>query len=264
MLKYDKFKWTAGVVVFIMCFGCLEGFSMVSEEELNQRLATIRTKNKGEGSDWGKLEAECLKLVQDHNSPVQKGQIYTTIAFIYSEKGYSSPNDVRIPKALEYSKKALEYPLEVTTACEMYSRWAGSLMVQYWERTEGEFVKIRQEAIVPCLTGLKLALDNKAPKKRQTLPIINLFDYDGPETDPVYQEMLKKHKEQVANYKKVKVQNELYMQRKVLTQRCISLYSHKPYATDELRRLAQEILKNHFDVVEELVTEVEAKIAQKE
>lgn len=250
------------MIIFIICVACLRGFSMEANEQLSQRLAAIRSQNKGEGTDWGKLEAECLKLVQDHNSPEEKGKIYATIARIYAEKGYCSREDVRIPKALEYSKKALQYPLEVTTACGMYGRWTGSLMVTYWSYPEEEFIKVRQEAIVPCLIGLKLALDNKAPKEYPEAPP-PLGKYDiHPEKGPIYEEAVRKQKQQLAARKKWQFEAELYHQRKALTQICVSLYSHKPYATDELKSLAQKILKNYDAVVNELVAEVEAEIAR--
>lgn len=251
------------VFIIIVCFAFLEGSSMKVDEQLNQRLATIHVKNKGEGTDWAKLEAECLKLVKDHNSPGESGKIYATIALIYSEKGYSSSEDLRIPKALKYCKKALEYPLEVTTACRMYGRWADSLMVTYWSYPEEEFVKRRREAIVLCLTGLKLALDNKAPKEYPKAPPVGKY-HIHPEKGPIYEEAVRKHKQQLAARKKWELENKLYFQRKALTHRCVSLYSHKPYDTDELKCLANVILIKYDDVVQELLAEVEGEIARKE
>jgi len=203
-------------------------------KSLGFRVDLDHVKNKGEGTDWAKLEAECLKLVKDHNSPGESGKIYATIALIYSEKGYSSSEDLRIPKALKYCKKALEYPLEVTTACRMYGRWADSLMVTYWSYPEEEFVKRRREAIVLCLTGLKLALDNKAPKEYPKAPPVGKY-HIHPEKGPIYEEAVRKHKQQLAARKKWELENKLYFQRKALTHRCVSLYSHKPYDTDELK-----------------------------
>lgn len=236
---------------------------MEVDERLNNRLAAIRSQNKGEGTDWAKLEAECLKLVEDHNSPPEKGKTYATIALIYAEKGYSSSKDVRIPKSIKYCKEALEYPLEVTTACEMYVRWAGSLIVTYWSHPEEEFIKVRQEAIVPCLTGLRLALDNKAPKEYpKAPPPVGKYDTHRGK-GPIYEETVRKHKQQLAAHKKWQFQERLYFQRKALTQICVSLYSHTPYNTDELKSFAKKILKDHNVVVEELIAEVKAKIAQK-
>lgn len=264
MRKYIKFKLLAGMVVFIICLVSLRGSYMKVDERLDQRLAAIRSQNKGEETDWAKLEAECLKLVKDHNSLPEKGKIYAKIALIYGEKGYTSREDVRIPKAIKYCKEALHYPLEVTTACEMYARWAGSLIVTYWSYPEEEFVKRRREAIVLCLTGLKLALDNRAPKEYpKAPPPVGKYDIH-PEKGPIYEEAVRKHREQLAAHKKWEFQEKLYFQRKALTQICVSLYSHMPYDTDELKYLAQVILIKYDEAVKELVGEVQTEIAQKE
>ena len=254
-----NFGWIAGIVPFMICISSFQGSSMKANEGLNQHLAVIRSQNKGKETNWAKLEAECLKLVKDHNSPEEKGEIYATIALIYAEKGYTSREDVRIPKALEYCKKALQHPLDATTACEMYGRWAGALMVTYWSYAEEDFVTVRQEAIVPCLTGLKLALDNKAPKEYpKAPPPVSKYDNPGDK------ELVNRHKEELAAQKKWQFLEKLFFQRKALTQMCISLYSHKPYDADELRNLAQKILKNHEGVVNELIGQVEARIAELE
>ncbi|MDH4239907.1 MAG: hypothetical protein OEW48_10115, partial [Phycisphaerae bacterium] len=238
---------------------------MESQELLKQQLARIRAKNIGKGTNWEKLETECLALIKDYNSPPDKGRIYATIARIYAEKSYSSSSeDVRIPKAIKYCKKALQHPLEATTACEMYGSWAGALMVKYFNCAESEFVKRRREAIIPCLTGLKLALDNKAPKERQKVPPVDILNFHGPKTHPIYQKLLKEHNEQLAKHRKAMLLNELYFQRWALTRICATLYSRKPYDIDELKSYADKVLKKYKEDVNHLIVEVQAEIAKKE
>jgi hypothetical protein len=262
MCKYVKFRWLTGMIIFVICVACLIGFSMEADEQLNQRLGEIRGQKReiGKWTDWEKLEAQCLELVKDHNSPAGKGEIYATIAFIYSEAGWYSSEDVRIPKALKYCKKALEYPLETIAACRMYGGWTDCLMVEYWKHTEDELVKIRQEAIVPCLTGLKLVLDNNAPEKLPPPSVVGKYNVDPDRPD--YEKLMKKHQEELAAHKKWQFLKELYFQRKAFTQRCVTLYSHKPYATDELKLTAEKILRGHEDVAKGLIAEVETEIAR--
>jgi hypothetical protein len=262
MRKYVKFRWLTGMIIFIICVACLIGFSMEEHEELNQRLGAIRSQKRqlGEWADWGKVEAQCLELIKDYNSPGERGKIYTTIASIYSQEGWHfASEDPRIPKAIKYCKEALKYPLEVTAACEMHGRLAGAMLVKYRNSTEEEFVKIRQEAIVSCLTGLRLALDHNAPKDHPEPPP-PVGKYDSPDD----QELMNKHKQQLAARKEWQFLEKLYFQRKALTQRCLSFYSHKPYATDEFKLTAEKILKEHEGVAKELVAEVQAEIARKE
>jgi hypothetical protein len=232
---------------------------MEADEQLNQRLGAIRGQKReiGKWADWEKLEVQCLELIKDHNSPAEKGKIYTEIARIYSEAGYSSSKDVRIPKTIKYCKEALKYPLEVTAACKIHGGLVDAMMSGYRNRTEEEFVKIRQEAIVSCLTGLRLALDNNAPKEYPKAPP-PVGKYDNPNDE----ELMNKHKQELAAHKKWQFLEELYFQRKAFTQRCVTIYSHKPYATDELNRITEKILKGYEGVATELITGVEAEIAR--
>ena len=265
MHRYIKFVLLTGIFAYLVCISSSQASSIESQERLKQQLARIRSKNRGKGTNWEKLETECLALIKDYNSPPDKGRIYATIARIYAEKGYSSSSeDVRIPNAIKYSKKALQHPLEEITACEMYGRWAGALIVKYSKSAESEFVKRRREAIIPCLTGLKLALDNKAPKKRKKVPPVDMLSFHGPKTHPIYQKLLKEHNEQLAKRRKAMLLNELYFQRWALTRICATLYSRKPYNMDELKSYADKALKNYKEDVNDLIAEVQAEITKKE
>jgi len=251
--QYEPYK-------IIILPGC--GISTgVKEDELCDRLAKIHGQSKGtDFENLEKLETECLRLLKEYDSPEHKGKIYATIAFIYSESGFWIKN-IQLPKTIEYCKKALQYPLAPLTACAIYGKWTDALMCRYWSYPKEEFVKRRREATVLCLTGLKLALDNNAPKEMPEGPPM-VSKYECPTDSPEYQEILREHEEQLRARRRWEIETELYFQRGALTQRCVSLYTHEPYATDELRRLAGEILKGYDAVVEEILTEVEAKIGR--
>ena len=217
----------------------------------------------GRGTDWARLEAECLELIEDFNSPANLGKIYATIAGIYSDTGFTS-KDVQLPKTIEYAKKALEYPLDVPTKCHMYGRWADVLIVKALRGPQEDMVEKRREAIVPILQGLKLALDYNAPKEMPKPLAVDLFTLRGDINSPANQKMLKKHEEQVAARKKADFLETLYFKRESLMRKCITLYSQKPYDTNELIDFASKILSKRKDVVEELVSELRAAIAEKE
>jgi len=267
MYKYTTLKWMAATIVFIIFLACSECFSAEADEQLEQRLGAIRSQTMGkrvttDWETWEKAEAQLLDLVKDYNSPAEKGKIYSTIARTFSQSGWRSSEDPRIPKAIKYCKEALQYPLDVTDGCEMYGRLTGAMMVRYLKRPEEEFVKIRQEAITYCLTGLKLALDCNAPKEHPEPPGMITVPHIHPQEGPVYEEAMRKYKEQLAARKKWDFLEKLYFQRKALTQRCVTLYSHKPYDIDEFKLIAEKILKGHKGVAKELLGEVEAEIAR--
>ncbi len=277
MRESVRFEWLTVILIIACCVGCSKAPSVKPPEELEKTekaeesekaqelekgLAAIRSQNVGKGTDWAKLEAESLELAKDFDSPADLGRIYATIARIYSDAGFTS-KDAQIPKTIEYAKKALGYPLDVPTQCYMYGKWGGALIAKSSGYPKEEMAKVRREAVVPILRGLKLALDNKAPKEIQEPPLFKIFHLYGQKNSPYNQKQLKKQEEQVAIQEKVKLLNELYIQRLALTQRCVTLYSRKPYETDELFDMASEILAKHKDFVEELVSEVETEIVRK-
>jgi hypothetical protein len=266
--QYDTLKWIAATIVFIVCFACSKGFSAEADKELDNRLMAIRSQTGGKSvttdwQAWEKAEAQLLDLVKDHNSPEEKGRIYSTIARMYSQSGWRSSEDPRIPKAIKYCKEALQYPLDAIDGCEMNGRLADAMMDKYWgRRPNEEFVKMRQEAITYCLTGLKLAIDHNAPKEHPEPPPPMTVYHVNPDAGPLYEDAMRKNKEQLAARKKWDFLEKLYFQRLALTQRCVTLYSHKPYATDEFKLTAEKILKGHEDVAKELIAQVEAEIAR--
>lgn len=257
MGKYIKLRRMIEIGIFVISLIVVDGLLMknvsnAAEEELSQHLAKICSQERGEGTDWGKLEQECLKLLEEYDLPEDKGNIYATIALIYSKSGFSR-KDIQVPKTIEYCKKALQYPLEVVTECNVYSEWVDALIAK--SNLAGErFVGERQEIVILCLKGLKLALDNKAPKDRQPPPAVGRYTITPDDSD--YQKYMEKYKEGLAARKKWDFENKLYRQRKALTGRIVLLYSFPPYATDELSYFAEQFLKSNNDVIKELIAEV--------
>jgi hypothetical protein len=275
----DNFKWSARISTIIVCImvstsngDSISPYSISPRDAtpLDINLVRIVNQDKGKGTDIQKLEENCLELLKEHNSPEDKGKIYTNIAFMYSSRGYSSPNDIRIAKTAEYCSKALEYPLDFITTCEMYLSLSGSQITPYRDSPQAEFAKARKESIVTCLKGLKLVLDNNAPKewKEQQVhrpPIV--LTHDGPPNDPSYKKRLKEvtkyNEELIEENKKEKLEQRLYILRRAGIESCAGLYSYKsPYDTNELEKYAREILKGHDDTVDEIMARTRQLIPQ--
>jgi hypothetical protein len=262
----NSFKWSARIITIVVCIlaSRSKGFPISPRDAtpLDINLMRIVSQDKGRGTDVQKLEDNCLELLKDHNSPEDKGKIYAKIAFMYASKGYSSPNDIRIAKTAEYSRKALEQPLDLVTTCETYSRLSGAQIAPYVKSPSVEFAKARKEAIVTCLTGLKLALDNNAPKELGKSPRETIYNYDGPNKDEIRKEIQEKVEEQKVARKKWESGQKFYFLRRAAIERCASLYSHKPYDAAELENFAKDILKGHDDAIEEIMTKTRERIPQ--
>ncbi|MBN2456452.1 MAG: hypothetical protein JXB29_07975 [Sedimentisphaerales bacterium] len=263
MFKGYDLKCQLVLAVALLSTISITGFSMEvndPNEILQKRLAEISVRNKGKETDLTKLETDCLALIQDYNSPAQKGKIYAEIAKTYSKKGFDGRNDVRITKAVNYCKKALEQPLDVITACEMHGRLTDSMIVSFRTLPQSQFVELRREAVVFCLNGFKIALDNNAPKEQQPSPAVGIYNIEP--NDPDYKKVMEKYQAELADQKKWEFESKLYFQRQVLTELCVCLYSHKPYDTDELEKFARDSLRGHEDVVDELMAKVHERISQ--
>lgn len=240
--------------------------AMEKDEILDLSLKTNRSLYLDKEKGWEKFEQESLRLLEKYNTPQDKGKIYSAIALNYSRRNSTLPEDMRISKLTEYCEKTLQYPVEVITALKLYHEWGTALIGRYWTAyTEEEFSKKRQEATTVYLNGLKFALDNNAPNKEQELPAIT--QYSKEELEALRRDLVRKVEvaEQLQDERKnrenVELQNKLYSWRKRFIQECISLYSHPPYNTGELRNLTEDFLKGHDNVVEEVIVEVEKKIS---
>jgi hypothetical protein len=273
-MSRNYFIWSARITTIIVCImaSTSKGFPLSPWDAtpLDINLMRIISQDKDEGTDIQKLEDQCLLLLNDYNSPEDKGKIYANIAFMYSGHGYSSLKSIRIAKTEEYCWKALEYPLDTITTCETYASLSGSQIAPYYERPAEEFAKARKESIVTCLTGLKLVLDNNAPKELEEQQVHRppiVLTHTGDPNDPHYKKRLKEvtkwNEELMAEHKKEKLEQELYILRRAAIESCVSLYSYKPpYDTNELEKFARDILKGHEDAIDEIMSKVRERNSQ--
>jgi len=197
----------------------------------------------------------------DHNAPLDKGKIYATMAFIYSDRGYGPDDDPYVAaQTFRYSVKALEYPLDPLTACYMHARASDALVAQARNDPNKTFVEVREQAADLCLKGLKLALDNNAPKEYPPSP--------GPAAsidlarDIPLETVMQLHKRRIEAHDKWLYETEFSGLRQGLFRRCLSLYAHGPYDREMFWNKALKILKGHEQTAAELIAALEAQNAK--
>lgn len=230
----------------LMCFVCASADNV---SHLDRRLRTIRYRERKD--DTEQLEMECLNLIEDHNSPLEKGKIYSTMTYLYSDIGYGPDDDPNIAiKTFQYSMKALTYPLDPQTACYMYTRGSDAVVAQSWRNPEKSFLEIRGKAIELCLKGLKITLDNKAPKEYPQYPEIDTSI--SSEREPSSERLTQIQTRQIEAHEKWLYKTELYSLRQGLFKRCLSLNSHPVYH-GIFKTKARKILKGHEETIEELL-----------
>jgi len=265
--RYSKSFSVLGVVMVIFslglpCVACGDLDENFEKQLLRIRNKSVSTDTLEERALW---EENCLKLIKDHNSPTEKGMIYATVTLLYARKGLTLPNEkeTRFAKIFGYGKKAIEHPIpDVLISCEVHGRLAGAMFVKAREGPRERFAEGRREAIVTCLKGLKVALDNKAPRERPDFPPPMFVPHIiTPNKGPKYQEAMAKYRKQLAEWERFRYLCKLYNERHALTSQCVTFYSEKPYDTEELREYAQKILAGYEDVVNDVVGQLEKRIS---
>ncbi len=239
-------------VFLLVTLACSVHCSARDISDFDRKLRDVRYTEWKDDTDSTLLEAKCLALRVRHNSPSEIGKIYSTIAFLYSDRGYGPGDDPNIAaRAYHFSMIALEYPLEPLTACDLYTRAADALMRQARRDPNRPLEKIREEAIELSLKGLKLAIENDAPIEYPKPPdkVRNVgFAYEKR-----LEQLVQDHRHQAEAYEKWLHDVKFYWLRKGFIQRCISLSRHKPCDQETFEKKARQILKVYEKIAEELI-----------
>ena len=255
-----QLSWVVFVCVMLICFiNC----SANEVSDFDRQLRAIRYAERKDGTNPAILETECLNLIANHKSPADKGKIYSTIALIYSDRGYGPDDDPNIAaKAFQYSMKALEYPLEPLAACNMYTRAADAIVVHSSRDPNMLIADVREEAFDLCLKGLKIALDNEAPKEYPKPPEAVGKISKGPGTP--LEQVLRWQNHQVEAREKWLYEIEFCGLRQGLFQRCISLSSRRTNDQDQFEKKVRQILKVYQETADELIAAFHVQIARHE
>ncbi len=208
-----------------------------------------------------KLEEEYLSLLEVATSPEEQGLVYAHIVWLYSSNGTNpQPNVVET-----YCQEALTHPLPVDVAALMYSRWSSALSRRYMQDWRGSRHSVaRRRIIAPVLDGLKLVLDNGAPKERVELPAVGKYNIAAPPDSPALQRARQRHAEQMAARQTAERLDSLKFYRGIFVQQCINLYLREPADPDELTRLATEALADHPEALQDLLDQLAAAVAENE
>jgi len=225
-------KYTIAVAV---CCGSAAGAAWADAGDLQRSLAAIDMQRSGVTTPSEKLEAECLALLEGSRTPEEKGMIYAEIAVIYAQNGMSAPD-----KTVEYCRRALELPLELTKRCQVYVFWADALEVKHRAALREKSGETQREVATVCLRGLNTILDHRPPQTAQTVPVVHKFDC--PPDDPAYQELVRRSQEEIAAREQVMRQNDLVLYRGMLIEKLLRLQREMGGGETELETLARDVL----------------------
>ncbi|NNN06439.1 MAG: hypothetical protein HKL90_11110 [Elusimicrobia bacterium] len=201
--------------------------------DLDRALLKIRHEHTGKDTPQNDLAAKALKLLGTNSSPEDKGKIYSTVAAIYSENGWTGQDAA--DESAKYCELALKYPLDPETAARLYHHWGSDLdMGNRDNHIKGaDFIALRRKISDLYLRGLKLVLANLTATQYEYPGVGKI---DCPSTSPSCQKIIKEHYAQMKESFRSRYQNKLLDRRKELTQSIVDLYARMPYDQNEFKK----------------------------
>lgn len=244
-----------GAAILVLGLAGWQGRIARGADTLSNELRELDQMRNGKRTLVDKVELRGKELLREHASPEEQGQIYYHLADINGQSGMVHPELV-----IEYAQHALTFPIEPAQRLRLFTYWGDALMIGNQHtaiESRKPFPEIRKMAAVPYLEGLKEAAKYKIPLQKPELPAVDL--YDVPETAPIYQQVKKRHDEQMLAHNRARIEQELWDHRRVLTGQIVQIYSRKPYANEELRELAVKTT-NAPELADQLVAMVDRSI----
>jgi len=203
------------------------------EGEMAKALRPLQALQKGKSTPLAEVEGYGQDLLKEHASPEEQGRIYFELAHSYAQSGIFAPE--RAAMALEYSQKALQFPLPPSKRMRMYVYWGDCYHALNDKRP---FPGVRRVAAEIYLTGLKeLESENLPEKAPEVRPPARCPFKATPEECRQYEEAMKAHE-------KAMQLEELCMHRDVLMGQLVQTYARKPHAATELSDLSMKVVGN--------------------
>lgn len=207
-------------------------------------------------------------LVASESTAANRAWIYFTAAYDLWCTNAGSP-EMRI----RYATKAIEGPLPIPEAIQANVIIGNSISAQHRE-THGEaMLAPRRAAAEAYLRALRRAMDSGLPATRPAMPIPK-DDWDIPgfkDSSPQFGDAAaRKDREDYEarqayfdkRYQEVRSCDEVHNRTYGVEAAVVRLYSTVPYRTDELSRIAKEILRDD-EAAANLVHQVEANIRKR-
>jgi len=231
--------------------------SFASATTLDQELYEVDQLRAGFATPFDEVERRCNDLLQRYTKPKDQAKIYFELAQVEGQSGMQRPE-----KLIEYVKKALELPIDPSKKVRLYSYWGDAIQTSHRGVHNEELVAARREAVMPYLRGLRETIKYDLPEEVPDLPEFRTVTYDGPTDTDEYQELLRKRQEQIEATEKAVLQRQMIQHRDVITSQISLMYSRLPLATDELRKLAMEVLGDEA-AVNQLMSHVKEQIQKR-
>lgn len=239
----------SGILVLLLLAQLADGKTL--EEELYE----VDQLRAGFDTPFDEVENRCNELLKEYTEPEEHGKIYYELTKVEGQSGFQRP-----AKAIEYAKKALELPQDPWKKVRLYIYWGDTIQIANRGVHNQKLVAARRKAALPYLYGLKETLQYDIPEVKPDLPRVDRFQAH-PGTMQ-YQRLMQKHKEQVKAREKARFQRAMIQHRDILTSQTSTMYSRFPFASNEIKELATQVLEDE-KAVERLMSAVNAAVQQR-
>ncbi len=203
------------------------------------------------------LERTCGELLRQYSKPEEHGRIYYKLAM-----HYSLTDSKERKRALECARKALDLPIGPRDRLRTYIRLGDAIQIANRGVRGEEMVRVRRAAVMPYLTGLKESLKYDIPDKNPEVTVARPDRYHGPPGTEEFREAMRKIEVYNKALERVRFQRDMILRRDTLTSQIASLYSRMPFATEELRTLATDVLQDE-KAIKRLMDAVEEPIGKR-
>jgi hypothetical protein len=219
----------------------------------------------GLDADLEPVEGRLLTLTAKWKAPEERAAIYAAISSLYGNRRIRGPEAWKV---VGYAQKALEHTTDLQERCSLYIDWASARGTQIASGLipKDGFPEARRNAAVPYLHILAIVAQNLKITERQPpfKASADISESQPSDNSPrLHEWAVWANKRIQEQSKEWDLQEHLFVLKPQLIGSLARLYSTPPYATEELRRLATEIVKKP-EMVKEIMEAVEAKIREQE
>jgi hypothetical protein len=207
-------------------------------KELRAELLKLDGLRKGPKTPFAELDERGKTLLEKYPGANERGQIYYMLAHVHAQSGMVHPERI-----VEYSKKALDGPLEALQVPRMYVYWGDAVRISKAREAKGPPAERRKWSAVIYLAGLREVLRYKLPAKVVQPPPLDrgLVRNPPPGKEEEARQLLAKH---VAAQNLAYFQDAMKFHRDVLTRQLASLYYRPVRDAEELEAIAAGVLRD--------------------